>query len=89
MAAVMIAMVRSMASRIVEACRGELGGVAGCGLRERRPGGRGAGALGACVRWQGDAQAPVLALGPLDESAGCHRGGDADPRHGHHYHHHF
>ena len=70
MATVMIAMASSMATRVVEACRGELGGVAGCGLRARRQGGRGAGALGACDQGQGAAPAPVLALGPLDVRAG-------------------
>ena len=35
--------------------RGELGGVAGCVLRARRQGGRGAGALGACDPGGGDA----------------------------------
>ena len=85
MAAVMIAMVRSMASRIVEACRGELGGVAGCGLRGWRQGERGAGVLGVCVRGAGgESPAPVFSLGPLDARAERHRGGDANQRRGHH-----
>ena len=78
-------MASAMGTCVVEACRGELGGVAGCDLRGWRQGGRGAGVLGVCVRGAGgESPAPVFSLGPLDARAERHRGGDANQRRGHH-----